>query len=282
MEKRKRRRIFIIVIIIFCALIYLIVNGSRKTVNVSYKEFEDKIGFKGFYFVDEHVLYSGDINEIGLKYKTGDLVSRGSNIADNIITDEAGMIITHLDGYENKYNRENIKKITPKEINSIVINSKMNSGIKIINNSQWYVCILLDDYDKKYFKTGMTKDVNINNRYYNADLIDIIRNNESVILVLRFKDDPSVENISRVIKGYIVKSKYDGIIIPEKSIIDYNGSKGVFINLNGYAEFRKVRVLSTINDNVIVVPDKDSKPKLLEYDEVICNPDGLEIGEKIR
>ncbi len=281
-KKRKNRRVLIILLIVFFALAYLIINNSEKTVKVAYHEFEDKIDFNGFYFIDEYVLFRGDTKGIEMKYKSGDLVSKGTRISDNIIANEAGMIITHIDGYENKYNKENIKNITAKEINSIVLNAKNNPGIKVVNNSQWYVSALLELDDKKYFKKGMVKDVNINNKYYTADVINILRNNNSIILILRIKNDLNVKNLSRVIKGYIVKSKYDGITIPQTSIIDYNESKGVFININGYAEFRKVKVISTINNNAIVVPEKKSTPELMEYDEIICNPDGLEIGQKIR
>ncbi|MDF2672673.1 MAG: hypothetical protein K0R09_938 [Clostridiales bacterium] len=285
MKKKSRsrsRRTFIIVLIVFCAFVYLIINNSEKTVKVAYHEFEDKIEFKGFYFVDEHVLYSGNTDEFKLQYKTGDLISKGTRISDNIIADKAGMIITHIDGYENKYDKENIKGITVKEINNILYKAKNNPGIKILDNSQWYVCALLDQNDKKYFKKGMVKDVSINNRYYTADIIDILRNDDAVILVLRFKNDLDVENLSRVIKGSIIKSKYEGISIPEKSIIDYNGGKGVFINLNGYAEFRKISVMLRIDGNAIVKPERDSKPVLKEYDDIICNPDGLSSGKKIR
>jgi hypothetical protein len=155
MKKRKNRRVFIILLIVFCAFAYLIINNSEKTIKVVYNEFEDKIDFNGFYFVDEYVLYKGDTKDIEMKYKSGDLVSKGTRISDNIITNEAGMIITHIDGYENKYNKENIENITAKEINSIVLNAKNNSGIKIVDNSQWYVCALLDQDDKKYFKKGV-------------------------------------------------------------------------------------------------------------------------------
>lgn len=281
-KKSRTRRAFIIALIVFCAIGYLIMNNSEKTLKVAYNEFEDKIEFNGFYFVDEHVLYNGNTDELNLGYKTGDLVSKGSRISDNIIADEAGMIITHIDGYENKYSKENIEGITVKEVNSIILKVKNNPGIKIIDNSQWFICALLDQNDKKYFKKGMAKDVNINNRYYSADIINILRNDEAVILVLRLKNDLDVENLSRVIKGSIIKSKYEGISIPEKSIIDYNGSKGVFINLNGYAEFRKIKVILRTNGNAIVTPVKDSKPVLKEYDEIIYNPDGLNNGKKIR
>ena len=281
-KKGKNRRVFIILLIVFCALAYLIINNSEKTIKVVYNGFEDKIDFNGFYFVDEYVLYRGDTKEIEMKYKSGDLVSKGTRISNNIIANEAGMIITHIDGYENKYDTESIQNITSKEINSIVLNAKNNYGIKIVNNSQWYVCALLDKDDEKYFKKGMAKDVNINNKYYTADVINILRNSKSVILVLRFKNDLDVENLGRTIKGYIIKSKYDGITIPLTSIIDYNGSKGVFININGYAEFRKIKIISTINSNAIVIPEAKSKPELMEYDEIICNPDGLESGKKIR
>lgn len=282
MKKVRKRRFFIIVIILLCSAVYLKVNGSHDTIEVAYSEFEDKISFEGFYFIEEYVIYNGDTKGIGLKYKTGDMVSVGTSIADGITADEAGMLITHIDGYENKYDRKNIKEIKPSEIKKIASNTNITSGIKIVNNSQWYVCALLSDEDGNYFKKGMQRDVKINNRYYIADIIDVIRNGESVILILRFKNDLDVEGISRAVRGYIVKSRNSGITIPEKSIIDYNGSKGVFINLNGYAEFRKIRVLSILDGKAVVIPEKDSKPKLMEYDEVILNPDGLVDGKKIR
>lgn len=277
----KKGRVVILFIIILCALMYIIISNSKKTIKLTYHSYEDKINFNGFYFVDEHVIYNGDTKNIGLKYKTGDLVSKDTRISDNVIANVAGMIITHIDGYENKYNRENIKNVTAKDINNIVLNAKKQSGIKIVDNSEWYVCALLNDDDNKYFKKGMAKDININNKYYTADIIDIFRKDGSVILVLRFKNDLDVKNISRVIKGYILKSRYNGFIIPKKSISIYNGNKGVFINLNGYAEFRRIKVLTNIGDNAIVIPDKDSKPVLMEYDKVICNPNRLKSGKKI-
>jgi hypothetical protein len=134
MKKRKNVKACIILLMVFCALAYLIINNSEKTIKVKYNEFEDKINFNGFYFVDEHVLYSGDTKEIGMKYKSGDLVSKGTRVSNNIITNEAGMVITHLDGYENKYNMKNIKNITEKDINNVISNTKNISGIKIVNN----------------------------------------------------------------------------------------------------------------------------------------------------
>lgn len=281
MKKGINRRVLIITILIACTLAYLIMNSSKKTIKAAYNIFEDKINFKGFYFVDEYVLYKGDTREIEKKYKSGDLVSKDTRISNDITADKAGMIITHIDGYENKYNLKNIKSITPKEINSIVLNTKNSPGIKIVNSSQWYVCALLDKNDENYFKKGMVRDVNINNKYYTADIISALRNNNSVILIFRFKNDLDVNNLNRAIKGYVIKSKYNGINVPQKSIIDYNGSKGVYININGYAEFRKVKVLSIINGNAIVIPEEKSEPELMEYDEIICNPDGLENGKKI-
>lgn len=282
MKKKRKGRVLVITIILLCAAVYLMMNGSKKTIKVAYNEFEEKISFEGFYFIDEHVIYSGQISGIGLKYKTGDMVSVGTSIAEGIVADEAGMLITHIDGYENKYDRKSIKEIKPSEIRDIVSDARASSGIKIVNSSQWFVCALLEGGDEKNFKKGMQRDVNINDRYYNVDIIDVISNNKSVILILRFKNDLEVGNLTRAVKGYIVKSKYNGITIPEKSIIDYNGSSGVFINLNGYAEFRKIKVLSVFDGKAVVVPERDSKPKLMEYDQVILNPGKLVSGKKIR
>jgi hypothetical protein len=279
-KKNIKLSIVTIICILTAAIIAVFLKIPVKTVQAIYSTYEDKINFEGFYFVDEYVVYNENTKGLDLKYKDGDLVAKGTKLSNNIIANEAGMVINHLDGYENKYNRSNIKNITIGEISSM-LDDKKKPGVKIINNSVWYICGSIDANMSKYIKKGMAKDISINNKYYAADIIDVFKNKSGTFVLMRLKNDLDVENLSRGIEGSIIRTKYNAIVIPENSIIEYNGEVGVFIKLNGYAEFRKVKIINEGNGQVVVVPAEKSKPELMEYDDVICSPKGLDDGEKL-
>jgi hypothetical protein len=281
MKKKNIGRIVILLGVI-AVILFLFIGGNKQTIKVTSHLVEDRISFEGFYFVEEFVVYKGETKELKLEFKNGDLVSKDSKLSNDIVTKNAGMLITHIDGYENKYTRESIKNITAKEVENVVSKAEIKPGLKIVNNSKWYICILLKEDDQNYFKKNTAKEVNIKGKYYAGEIAEVIRSKENTVLVIRFKNDLDVNSLTRAFSGYIVKAKYKGITIPEKAIVEYNGSKSVYINKNGYIAIRKVKILSVIDGMAVVIPEKNSKPELTEYDKIMLNPKGLEEGKKIR
>jgi hypothetical protein len=266
--------------VLIVIIIILLIRFPVKTVQAVYSTYEDKINFKGFYFVNEYVVYSEDTKGIKLNYKDGDLVSKDTKISDNITAREAGMVINHIDGFENKYNRSNIKNIKIEDINNM-LSSKRRPGVKILDNSVWYICGYIDPNMSKYISKGTARDISINNKYYAADIIDVFKNDSGTFVLMRLKNDLDAESLNRGIKGDIIRNRYNAIVIPENSIIEYNGDMGVFVKLNNYAEFKKIKILTKGNGKAVVIPAEKSKPELMEYDDVICNPRGLKNGKKL-
>ncbi|TDT61839.1 HlyD family efflux transporter periplasmic adaptor subunit [Fonticella tunisiensis] len=283
MNKLKNsRKTTISFLIVFMVLILIIsINSGVKTVDAMYGTFEDKVEFKGMYFVQEYVLREGDTKGIKFKFKNGEKISKGVEIAEGIYSTEAGILTFKLDGFENKYDLKSIKNVDVRDIEKLIKEKPQISGIKIINNSEWYICAYISPENIDSFRKGMTKEILINNIYYTADIVDKFNNSSGDFLVMKIKNDLDVVNLHRGFSGYIIKSKNNGIIVPLSALSEYNGEKGVFIEVNGYAYFRPVKVLSTINDKAVVVSADSSKKELKEYDKIITNPSRIRNGTKV-
>lgn len=283
MKKKGSKKIILIslILVIFLLCWFIMDFKFVKTIKIQCETYEDKVDFKGFYFIDEKVLYEGSVNSKDLYYKDGQQISKGAMITNSIMAAEAGMISMRIDGYEGKFNFKNIKNIKAKDIENILKENNDKPGIKIVNNSEWYVLALVDKDEYQYFKVGMFKDVVINSKKYNAEIINKFSNSEGNYLILKFKYDFDIVNLKRGIEGQIVKRIYDGFIIPESALIVYNGNKGVFVKINGYARFRRVKVVKLDNGTAVVLPDTKGI-NIKDYDELICNPKNIEDGRKVR
>lgn len=267
--------------IVIIITIILFSNKSVETIEIMNSKYEEKVSFKGFYFVEERVVSENVINRKDLNFKEGDLVPKNGKITNIISAPEAGMISTKVDGYEGKYDLKNIKKISLKEINEMISSKSKKAGIKIVNNSEWYICCYVEKNDFKGFKKGMARDIAISDNYYRGEIIDTFSNSKENYIIFRVKNDIDISRLERGFEGFIVKARYEGFIIPQKAIIEYNGDKGVFVVLNGYAQFRKVKVL-TINDDEAIIAPVSRGAKVKEYDDVICNPKGITAGSRVK
>jgi hypothetical protein len=113
-SKNNKKVLLIAAVMIVVIVVILFNNKSVETVEIISSRYEDKVNFKGFYFVDETVVSGVGINKNNLNYKEGDLVPKGGKITDIISAPVAGMMIAKIDGYEGKYNLQNIKNINLK------------------------------------------------------------------------------------------------------------------------------------------------------------------------
>jgi hypothetical protein len=217
-----------------------------------------------------------------MKVKTGQRVSKGTAIADGISSPEAGIVALNYDGWENKYNLNNIKNITSKEIDSILKNTVKEQGIKIINNSEWFICAQVSPELSKDLKKGSSRDILINDNYYRIEVINNFKNSDNCFIVMKMKDDPETTDLHRGITGYIIRARYKGFIIPSDSITKYNGNDGVYIKSNGYAEIRLIKVLFRNEETAVVLPLENAISKLSEYDTVIRRPEHIKNGTKVR
>jgi hypothetical protein len=280
MDKRKRNLLFLSVLIIFIiVLISILVKPSFKTVQAVRSDYESKVSFEGIYFAEESVVYSNEVVPSQLKVKDGTKVPKGMNIYNGINAPEAGILCTHIDGYENNYDINNIMNINGENIKKVNRNNELKPGIKIIDNSVWYVYAMVDK--NANFKNGRVYDLCINSNYYPGKMVKEKKDPKYNLLLFRIENDLNTLNLHRGINGYIIETRYNGIVVPIKAVVTINNDKGVFIKTHGYAEFRKVNLTYEGNDVAIILPLEKGK-KLQDYDNIICEPGAIKVGAKIR
>lgn len=282
MDKRKiRLSMFVILIIVVIFLITYLTKPSVATVKAVSTDYENKIAFEGIYFTQENVIYNGEVIKADLKFKNGNKVPKGINIYENLFATESGILCTHLDGYENKFQLENLDKIGKNEIKKIINNNSIKSGIKIINNSEWFIYAMVDKNSILRESRIYNLEIGKADNYYPAQVINIVHNDDGNFITFKVKNDLDTLDLHRGINGYIIKSMYYGVNIPQKAVISMDKNTGVFIKTHGYAEFRRVKLLFTGNDIAIISPSTVGR-KLQNYDDIICNPEGIVSGTKIR
>lgn len=273
------KKVVIAVLIIIVFLIPFIIRVPVKTIRGTYGTYENKIDFDGLYFAEEYVVINGDISNLKIKLKNGEKISKNTQIADGLLAPEAGILIKSLDGYENKYNRNNIKDITINELEKAKDSKEKLHGIKIINNSQWYICAFIKENIE--FKKGTFKEINLANGTYSGQIIDVFSKNEGKLIVFRVKDDLDAANMNRAFSGNIIRTKYNGIIIPSEALVKYDNVTGVFLKHNGYAEFKRIEVLFQGKEKA-VISTKNEKYSITENDDIILNPKRIKDGMKVK
>jgi hypothetical protein len=278
MGKKKILVFGILVILVVIIIISYKSVPSVKTIEVVRTDYEDKISFKGLYFTQEYVLYNGEVTPGDLKVKDGVKVPKGVNIYQNIYSSEAGVVSTHIDGYENKFDIDNVSKVGEKVIEKIS-EKDIKPGIKIVNNSTWFIYAMIDKAFSIKKKTSYM--LSIDNAEYPADVVKLENKQEGNFIIFRVNYDLNILNLHRNINGYIIKSRYNGIVIPTKALYSIDGKQGVLIKAHGYAEFRRVKLLFENEETAVILP-ADKGKKLEEYDEIIFNSQGLREGTKIR
>lgn len=276
----KKKRIFLLVIVILIIIIAIAYfeQPSVKTVQVITTQYENRIKFDGIYFTQEYIVYAGELVRGNLKVDDGEKIPIGMNIYGNTYSKESGVIVNHLDGYENKFSLQDVNKLTYQDIDKTkVIEDK--PGIKIINNSEWFIYAVINK--NNVFKKHRTYNMVVGNSSYPAEVLSSANKGDKNYILFQIKNDLDILNLHRNINGYIIKSIYNGAVIPIKALFSLDGESKVLIKAKGYAELRNVKVLFS-DDEVAVIAQADKGKKLQEYDEVICDPEGIKDGTKIR
>jgi putative membrane fusion protein len=278
------KKVIAIACLIFIIAAVAIANtcGKRvKCVSVRQGIYEDKYEFKGIYLFDESVTYEGAVDKTYLYAENGQKVSNGSEIARGITSNKAGMMYIGLDGYEGKFTKDNIDEITLKDIKNIVGVKELKDGIKIIDNSSWYIYMLLDEDLADSIKSGLNKEMIIKDKYYPILIEKLYEREDGTFALIRVESDPDITDLRRGVTGYIIKSSYKGIIVPASAICQSEDKDGVYINYNGYTAFRKIQVLYK-GEDVAVVAAEEGSGKLSQYDSVVKNPAGIKSGIRIK
>ena len=205
----------------------------------------------------------------------------------------SGFISTKVDGYEDIYNFYNIDlEFMDMDIDKLntKIDTKKN-GFKIVNNNYYG---MIFSFDKKEltnnYEIGGNIKIKVDDIYIDGTIRSLNLDKNRINIFAEFDTYFDKFSTNRFYNIDIVNYKENSFEIPEKSLVENKGVKGVFIKKpSGVVDFKPVEVISikddmatisTGNEGMINIKDKELKT-VNSYDVIIKNPKKFKLGQLI-
>ncbi|HZK88213.1 MAG TPA: HlyD family efflux transporter periplasmic adaptor subunit [Anaerovoracaceae bacterium] len=279
--------LFLLAGILLYTIIYVIpgVSGAlKKTEIINYGELTvtDNITC---YLVRNEKIYLSDTNgDINYYYEEGEHVRKGTKILDiqknnvgepkneykeildklgsaagkqeNDVTTFNGIVSYYIDGYEDFFTFEKMKKLKYEEVSKLNIETInltrkktfVNDPIyKICDNSSWYVIGWVEDGNVSKYVIGENVKIKLPKGEIDGAVEDIIEDGDKWLIIM--KTDMYYAEFGKMRSGEatIITANASGIIIKNESItIDEKGNIGVYVKKkNKDYEFTPIKVINT-------------------------------------
>lgn len=271
------------------------IKGKKQTI--------DLINNKLIKLAPQNSLIGYDIEDLN---KKKDRIIKDINNQDkSSVTIFSGIISFKVDKYENIYSPKGLRNynyddlvITEEKIDykGEIKKTEKNNQFKIINNLEWYLAIKIDNRkDIGKYNIGDTLYIKypLEDRELEIEGKIISINNSSNKSVIIVKFDKHLHDFynSRFPKVKLIQEKKEALRIPNNTILDKKGEKGVYVkDFSGIVKFRPVKVISVIDGYTYI--DKGDKNLLISidtrkenvrtisiYDEVIVKPKKIKEGQ---
>lgn len=220
--------------------------------------------------IDKQQLVTGQKNLVSQSLDS--LLKRKDDIINNLEKSEifsyspkTGIVSYEIDGLEdifsvnkiNGYKLSDFRIIDSNKINLLGKNEiKYGEPIyKIVDNFTWYVMTEVDAKDADKLKEGKTISVRINDddKKIISRVVKLTKEKDKCLIILKFTDYLHEHYKERYIDLHIIINTYEGLIVPNKSITEKDGVKGVYIkDISGIVKFRPVKILISDDEHTIV------------------------------
>lgn len=206
---------------------------------------------------------------------------------------ESGFYSSNIDGLEALLTKDIATKMTAQDfdkLDKVHLNesSKVVSGgfvAKIVSDYEWYAIVKTDH--KKIANIKPYDTINIRFSDYSEKLIEttvIAINTDdkgNSIIVLSGNDFVSNIYSLRKINIDLILNKYEGLKVPTYAIKNINNKKGVYVKIEGLAQFKEIDILYEKDGISIIKENNQDGKSLLLYDEVITKARDLYDGKLI-
>ncbi len=190
-----------------------------------------------------------------------------------------GVFSTHIDGYETLLNSKKALSMTVSDLTALKNGDgekkeEKNVIAKLVDNTNWWLCVLSDEDDAKEFSVGDSLKLRLGTGEENINAkIEHISMPEGGKCVITFMTEDYSDQFlkSRTISIEAVKNTYTGFKIPLKSIHVKNEKTGVYVRTNAGVKFREIDVVYKDGNFVIAKMDNRKINGLLLYDEIVTN-----------
>ena len=279
-------------------------KGERyENIAVHKKELEDLLDKRSIIAGEKS--FSGK-NVVQLEQQKSQLENKVNSSVQTIYSDSPGFVAMGSDGFEELLNYKLLHEITGKQF-GLLKDSNLNtsseeiqdrkSTIRIIKNYKWSIVVEVDAKQGEEIKKG--RNVRIRTADQDKELKAVVRNvaDEKDKKIVIFDLDEFIADFFniRIVAVEIILSQYEGAIVPNSSITEKEGAKGVYtVDINGIPSFKPVKI-QTSNEEFSILYDgffeqeSEDDPNAVKqiktinlYDKIVMNADKVEEGKRIR
>ncbi|MBQ6708838.1 MAG: hypothetical protein IJM97_07825 [Clostridia bacterium] len=265
-------------------------NASDAGVVSAIEEASDNLRDK---LTSKDIILNGEM-ELDTKIaNTKGSLEKIKNSAENskkIITSDSGYFVSNADGYENLLSTENLEELTVEQVES-TLNAKPknvpeNVMGKLIIGFNWYIVAVVDNIDVGTISEGSKYKIRFPDSTAGEITAEVesIGNSKNGKSVLILKSNLMNENLAnlRIENAQLVLREKNGFKVSKEAIREVNGVKGVYIRRGNLINFRKVEIIYTGEDYVIVKKDTESTEVLKLYDSVVVRGKDIYDGKVVR
>ncbi|AKL95561.1 HlyD family secretion protein [Clostridium aceticum] len=229
------------------------------------------------------------------------LQSKVNDSIEIVYSEFPGVFAIGNDGLEELLNLRNIENITEQEWQTIknTYKSKGDSleqnSLRIIENHRWSIVARLKELEIEGVEENRRIMIRLrgDSKEYSAVVRKILPvDEEEVIVILDLTDFIEGFYNKRLIAFDMIKSSFEGIMIPNSAIVEKEGQEGIFrLDVNGFARFVPIKVKGSNREYSIVHygyfdDTRNNETKRVNtmnfYDEIVVNAQQVTEGEKIR
>lgn len=289
--------IFIALFVLFYVLIYVVPTVSdifKQTYIAEYGTLDVSREADCIIVRNEKPYTTTTDGKVEREAEEGDLIKANRHVVSvggsAMYSDEIGIVSYYYDGFEKSLSAETLDGIekefftTFKESPGVqkAVSGTAEAGntvFKIIDRTEWYLVCWLNAEDEEVFTVGRTVTVNFDEE--NQVLMDVERvTKQGKEIKIVFKTNRFYEDFDqyRIKKCSITAKSSSGIIINTDSIVEKDGTSGVYIiDKYGKENFKPIQIYSTQGDKTVVAKnyfyDAEGYPveTIKNYDEVLKN-----------
>ncbi len=227
-----------------------------------------------------------------LKKQRDDVERTIAGDKEEYISKEAGVVYSVLDGYETTITPQTTKNLDPSAFKNLwngkpVDYSKNEENFiygKIVNNFEVTIFSLVDTKDIDGIKEGQTAYIQFSKR--NSEPIPAIVekiNNTGSNTLLTLSVTKQVEDFlaERKFEFKFVKKIHKGLKIPSDALKNAGGNNTVLVIKDSVVKRKKIEILASRDDYVIVKENNADDNSILLYDLVITKSKNVSEGQII-
>lgn len=209
---------------------------------------------------------------------------------EDILAGFGGIFISSTDGYEQTLTPAGIENLTVTGLKQLAVpqvvgdRETVQAGdavCKMVDNSKWMCAAVVSEKDVYNLESGDSVQLRFPEKSDNAfpgtvEMISPVENGEVVIVISAGQYLDGIYT-DRTANFEIIRRSYSGIEIPTSALRVDGEETGVFVDDEGVARFREVKVLYS-NADITIVEKGETAGAIKMYDQVITNGKDIEDG----